>query len=137
MKTITKVFIIISMVVAILTLLACVPTAIFCFNPGEEILSQVYGQLSDKFTLEQVRFGFALLGFVFLFSSIYAIVNIVFCIVDLKRISKPITTKPIVLGVLSIFFVNIIVGILMLCLDEEGLEEDEPEMEAGGNNYYN
>ena len=123
MKIAARVFVVLSMLAAIIACAIMIPTAIACMNPSDELLKQVAQSSPElaKLSTSELILAVNAVGITFWIMIAYAVICLVFCIVDLVALAKPLKGKPIALGILSIFFVNIIAGVLLLCMngDEE------------------
>ena len=113
MKIAARIFTILSLIVALGTFISAIAISSICFHPTQEILDQLLkSQELSQAMLTMIGIGFGVLAF-------WAVVSFVLSIVDLVILAKPLKKKPIVTGVFSLLFVNIITGILMLCMNED------------------
>lgn len=120
MKIAARIFTILSLIVALGTFISAIAISSICFHPTQEILDQLLkSQELSQYTVDQVKTMLTMIGIGFGVLAFWAVVSFVLSIVDLVILAKPLKKKPIVTGVFSLLFVNIITGILMLCMNED------------------
>ncbi len=120
MKIAARIFTILSLIVALGTFISAIAISSICFHPTQEILDQLLkSQELSQYTVDQVKAMLTMIGIGFGVLAFWAVVSFVLSIVDLVILAKPLKKKPIVTGVFSLLFVNIITGILMLCMNED------------------
>ncbi len=120
MKIAARIFTVLSLIVALGTFISAIAISNICFHPTQEILDQLLkSQELSQYTVDQVKAMLTMIGTGFGVLAFWAVVSFVLSIVDLIILAKPLKKKPIVMGVFSLLFVNIITGILMLCMNED------------------
>lgn len=120
MKIAARIFTILSLIAAVGAFIVALSFSNICFHPSQEILDELMkaGELS-QYTVDQVKLMLNAVGISFVFLAVWAVICLVLSIIDLVVLAKPLKKKPIVLGVFSLLFVNIVTGILMLCMNED------------------
>lgn len=115
MKTVIKVFEIISIICKTISLIGCLIYAIACFAASKTIIEQLIQNGTAK-NEEEAKIAVTALAVYLIIVAVYTLFALVISIVTLKKLNS-FTKKPIALGVLNILFASLISGICLLILD--------------------
>lgn len=115
MKTVIKVFEIISIVCKTITTIGCLIYAFACFAASKTIIDQLIQNGTAK-NEEEAKVALVATGIYLIIAGLFTLFGLILSIVTLKKL-KTLTKRPIALGILNILFASLISGICLLILD--------------------
>ncbi len=115
MKTVIKVFEIISIIGKAISTIICLIFSFSCFAASKTLIDEFIKSGSAK-NEEEAKAALAVAAVFLIILAIYSILSLVLSVVTLVKL-KNMTKKPIALGVLNILFASLISGICLLILD--------------------
>ncbi len=115
MKTVIKVFEIISIIGKVISTIFCLILSFSCFAASKTMIDEFIKNGTAK-NEEEAKAALAIIAVYFIILAIYSLLCLVISVVTLVKL-KNMTKKPIALGVLNILFASLISGICLLILD--------------------
>lgn len=115
MKTVIKVFEIISIIGKAISTIFCLIFSFSCFSASKTIIDEFIKNGTAK-NEEEAKAALAVVAIYLIILALYSLFSLVISVVTLVKL-KNMTKKPIALGVLNILFASLISGICLLILN--------------------